>query len=57
MTYASGLFYAPPTILHVSRGVSAEVPVRLNCPPEITLLRLHAGGLTQARSASEGDQP
>jgi hypothetical protein len=44
VTYASGLFYAPPTILHVSRGVSAEVPVRLNCPPEITLLRLHAGG-------------
>jgi predicted MPP superfamily phosphohydrolase len=44
VTHAAGLFYAPPTILHVSRGVSAEVPVRLNCPPEITLLRLHAGG-------------
>jgi predicted MPP superfamily phosphohydrolase len=44
VTYASGLFYAPPTILHVSRGVSGEVPVRLNCPPEITLLRLYAGG-------------
>ncbi|MGD0901070.1 MAG: metallophosphoesterase [Thermoguttaceae bacterium] len=41
VTYASDLFYAPPTILHVSRGVSGEVPVRLNCPPEITLLRLH----------------
>jgi predicted MPP superfamily phosphohydrolase len=44
VTYASGLFYAAPTILHVSRGVSAELPLRLNCPPEITLLRLHAGG-------------
>jgi predicted MPP superfamily phosphohydrolase len=49
VTYAAGLFYAPPTILHVSRGVSGEVPVRLNCPPEITRLRLHtAGGAASA---------
>ncbi|MBN2476086.1 MAG: metallophosphoesterase [Pirellulales bacterium] len=40
--YASGLFYAPPTILHVTRGVSGELPVRLNCPPEMALLVLHA---------------
>lgn len=40
--YASGLFYEPPTILSVSRGVSGEVPLRLNCPPEIIHLTLHA---------------
>jgi predicted MPP superfamily phosphohydrolase len=40
--YASGLFYVPPTILNVSRGVSGEVPLRLNCPPEIIHLTLHA---------------
>jgi predicted MPP superfamily phosphohydrolase len=44
VAYAAGIFYVPPTILHVSRAVSGEVPLRLNCPPEITLLRLHAGG-------------
>jgi uncharacterized protein len=38
--YASGVFYAPPTILHVSRGISGDTPVRWNCPPEITCLRL-----------------
>ncbi len=40
--YASGIFYAPPTIMHVTRGVSGEFPVRLNCPPEMAHLVLHA---------------
>ncbi len=38
--YASGTFYKPPTVMHVSRGISALVPVRFNCRPEITLLEL-----------------
>lgn len=38
--HASGVFHLPPTILHVTRGVSGELPVRLNCPPEMALLRL-----------------
>jgi len=42
--YASGLFYAPPTIMHVTRGLSGELPVRLNCPPEMAHLVLHAVG-------------
>ena len=40
--YASGVFYAPPTILHVTRGVSGELPVRLNCPPEMAHLVLRS---------------
>jgi predicted MPP superfamily phosphohydrolase len=40
--YASGTFHAPPTILHVTRGVSGEFPIRLNCPPEMAQLTLHA---------------
>jgi hypothetical protein len=39
--FASGLFYLPPTILNVSRGLSAEVPLRMNCTPEIIHLTLH----------------
>ncbi len=40
--YASGTFYQSPTVMHVSRGVSALVPVRFNCRPEVTRLELHA---------------
>lgn len=38
---AAGLFHSGPTTLHVSRGISAEIPIRLNCRPEITQLVLH----------------
>jgi len=40
--FASGLFHVPPTILNVSRGLSAELPLRMNCTPEIIRLTLHA---------------
>ena len=40
--YASGIFHAPPTIMHVTRGVSGELPIRLNCPPEMAHLVLHS---------------
>jgi uncharacterized protein len=40
--HSSGLFYDPPTILHVTRGVSGELPIRLNCPPELVHLVLHS---------------
>ncbi len=38
----AGVFHAPPTVMHVSRGVSGMYPIRLNCPPEIVRLVLHA---------------
>ena len=38
--YASGTFYSRPTVLHVSRGISSELPVRFNCEPELALLVL-----------------
>jgi len=38
--YASGLFHEPPCLMHVSRGVAGDKPIRLNCPPEITKLVL-----------------
>jgi predicted MPP superfamily phosphohydrolase len=38
--YASGTFFAEPTVMHVSRGISGELPIRLNCPPELTKLVL-----------------
>jgi len=35
---ASGVFLKRPTLLHVSRGLSGEIPLRWNCPPEATKL-------------------
>lgn len=40
--YASGTFYESPTLMHVSRGVSALDPLRYNCPPELAKLVLRA---------------
>jgi predicted MPP superfamily phosphohydrolase len=38
--FASGVFWLPPTLMHVSRGVAGTHPLRWRCPPEISLLRL-----------------
>lgn len=38
--YAGGLYYEPPTLLHVSRGIAGVHPLRFNCPPELPLLVL-----------------
>ena len=38
--YAGGTFFDPPTLLHVSRGISSLLPLRLSCPCEITRLTL-----------------
>ncbi|NIL97790.1 MAG: hypothetical protein GTO76_08630, partial [Planctomycetales bacterium] len=39
--FAAGLCSAPPTVLHVSRGISQTIPLRLRCPPELARLTLH----------------
>ena len=31
LRYAAGVFHAPPTIMHVTRGVSGSFPLRWNC--------------------------
>ena len=38
--YASGTFSAPPTVMHVSRGISGKVPLRIYCRPELGRLVL-----------------
>jgi predicted MPP superfamily phosphohydrolase len=38
--YDCGMFHEPPTLLHVSRGLGGEHPLRYNCRPEVTLLVL-----------------
>lgn len=38
--YACGVFRRGNTVLHVSRGISGETPLRWRCPPEIALLEL-----------------
>jgi uncharacterized protein len=38
--YDCGMFYEAPTLMHVSRGLGGQHPVRYNCRPEVTLLVL-----------------
>lgn len=38
--FASGVFYLPPTLMHVSRGVAGTHPLRWRCHPEVSLLTL-----------------
>jgi uncharacterized protein len=45
--YASGTFYSVPTLMHVSRGLSAETPLRLNCRPELAKIVLRADRSSQ----------
>jgi predicted MPP superfamily phosphohydrolase len=41
--YDCGVFEEPPTVLHVSRGLGGEYPLRFRCRPEVTLLTLRCG--------------
>src|SRR5262249_41342342 len=43
--YDCGVFYEPPTVLHVSRGLAGQHPVRYNCRPEVSKITLRAGAL------------
>jgi predicted MPP superfamily phosphohydrolase len=47
--YDAGAFAVGQTLLHVSRGVSGEYPVRYNCLPEVTLITLRAPGADASR--------
>lgn len=38
--FASGVFFQPPTLMHVSRGVSGTHPLRWRCPPEASILEI-----------------
>lgn len=38
--YDRGTFAEPPTVLHVSRGLAGQHPLRYNCRPEVTKLIL-----------------
>jgi predicted MPP superfamily phosphohydrolase len=38
--YDCGTFTEGPTVMHVSRGLGAEQPLRFNCAPEVTLITL-----------------
>lgn len=43
--YACGVFRRGRTVMHVTRGVGGETPLRWRCPPEAALLELTRGAL------------
>ncbi|MCA9175272.1 MAG: metallophosphoesterase [Planctomycetales bacterium] len=50
--YAAGLFDEPPTLMHVSRGISGLQPLRWRCPPELTQLTLMPAGAGERAASS-----
>lgn len=40
--FAGGVFRRGDTVMHVTRGIGGETPMRWNCPPEIAVLELVA---------------
>jgi predicted MPP superfamily phosphohydrolase len=49
--YACGVFRRRDVVLHVSRGLGGQTPVRFHCPPELALLELTTASC-EARSAT-----
>ena len=41
--YDCGTFYIKPSVMHVSRGLAGQHPLRYNCRPEVTWLMLRRG--------------
>ena len=41
--YDCGTFYRPPTVMHVSRGLAGQHPLRFFCHPEVTRITLRRG--------------
>lgn len=55
--YAAGVYEEPPTVMHVSRGVSGLDPIRIRCAPEITRLVLRLRPAGPGRSSPGGGDP
>lgn len=55
--YAGGTYHAPPTVLHVSRGLSALQPLRWGCPPEVTRLVLCSPSSSSTGVEEQPGQP
>jgi predicted MPP superfamily phosphohydrolase len=47
--YIRGSYLALPTVMHVTQGISAELPVRFHCYPEAAMLVLHAASKETTR--------
>jgi hypothetical protein len=56
--YPSGLYQVETLAVYTNRGIGVIAPpVRLNCPPEVTLLTLHAAPPTTTREAPPRQAP
>jgi hypothetical protein len=55
--HARGVFVVPPTVMHVTKGVSAEIPLRFGAMPEAVLLTLYGPGGGTPGSAGSARAP
>ena len=42
--YAGGTFMVGEMLMHVTRGISGDKCIRINCPPEVGLITLTGNG-------------
>lgn len=58
LVYTSGLYQLPTHALYVGRGVGGVPPyIRLNCPPEVTVLTLRAGVTASVPASERAPEP
>jgi len=50
--YDCGTFHEPPTLLHVSRGLGGQQPLRYCCRPEVTRIVLRCPSVLEAEASS-----
>jgi predicted MPP superfamily phosphohydrolase len=56
--YPAGLYQVGKLAVYTNRGIGVIAPpIRLNCPPEVTLLTLHAAPPTTTREAPPRQAP
>ena len=54
--YAAGTFEIEGMIMHVSRGISGDEPIRLCCPPEVGLFTIQSSRVEEGGKAGKSDE-
>jgi len=54
--YAAGTFEIEGMIMHVSRGISGDEPIRICCPPEVGLFTIQSSRAEEADKAGQADE-
>jgi len=54
--YAAGTFEIEGMIMHVSRGIAGDEPIRICCPPEVGLFTIQSSRIEEAGKTGQADE-